>query len=117
MDIILGLAVSQHLNFQNDYNEIHPHIRFQQDFFIGGAYYNSIENISPYAGVRLDHNSHGFELGVVGGYPELGIALPYVRYTYDLTDTLRVFVSPAGEMNNNEVNYSIVVGTEILAFN
>jgi len=116
MDILLGLALSQHLNFQNDYNEIHPHIRLQEENFIAGAYYNSEERISPYAGIRLDYESHGVELGIAGGYPAIGTVVPYGRYTYDLNDNLRVFATPAGEKVDGEVVYGIVIGAELLAF-
>ena len=116
MDILLGIAVSQHLNFQHDYNEIHPHIRLQQDSFIAGAYYNSVKEISPYAGIRLELEDHGVELGAVGGYDALGKVIPYVRYTYDLNDSLKLFATPSGERANGEINYGVVVGAEILAF-
>ena len=116
MDILLGLALSKHINFQNDYNEIHPHIRFQENFFIGGAYYNSVENISPYAGFRFEHNGLGLELGVAGGYPAFGIAVPYARGTYDLNDNIILFVAPSGEVDGNTTNIGIVAGVELLAF-
>lgn len=116
MDILLGLALSHHLNFQNNYNEIHPHVRLQQDYFIAGAYYNSEERISPYAGIRLGLDSHGVEVGAAGGYPQLGIAVPYIRYTYDVTNNLRFFVTPGGEVVDDETQYGIVVGVELLAF-
>lgn len=116
MDILLGLAVSQHLNFQNDYNEIHPHVRLFYDGYIAGAYYNSVENISPYAGYRFEHNGLGLEVGVVGGYPAFGVAVPYVRGTYDLNDNVVFFVAPSGEVNRNTTNIGIVAGVEFLAF-
>lgn len=116
MDILLGLALSQHLNFQNDYNEIHPHIRLQQDGFIAGAYYNSTKEVSPYIGYRLEHNELGLELGIAGGYSEFGTVVPYTRGTYDITDSMILFVAPAGEIQDNETNLGIVVGIDILAF-
>ena len=116
MDILLGLALSQHLNFQNEYNNIHPHVRLEQDKFIAGAYYNSEDRISPYAGVRYEFLGNGIELGVAGGYPELGAIVPYGRYTYDLGDSLRLFAMPSGEKIENETNYGIVIGVELLAF-
>jgi len=116
MDILLGLAVSQHLNFQHDYNEIHPHIRLAHDGYIAGAYYNSEEEISPYAGYRFEHNSLGLELGAVGGYENLGGVIPYVRFTYDINDNVVLFTAPAGERVNGEINYGIVAGVELLAF-
>ena len=116
LDILLGIALSQHLNLQNNYNEIHPHIRLQHEQYIAGAYYNSEDRVSPYAGARFEFDSHGVELGIVGGYPALGEVVPYVRYTYDLNDNLNLFVAPAGEKVDGEINYGAVVGVEILAF-
>lgn len=116
MDILLSLALSQHLNFQNDYNQIHPNIRIQEQQFIAGAYYNSEERISPYLGLRYDFLGHGVELGIAGGYPALGEVVPYGRYTYDLTQNLRLFAMPGGEVVEDETHYGLVVGIELLAF-
>jgi len=116
MDILLGLALSQHLNFQRNYNEIHPHIRLHHDGYIAGAYYNSEKEISPYAGYRLEHNDLGLELGAVGGYNNLGPVIPYVRFTYDINDNVVLFTSPSGENIDGEINYGIVAGVELLAF-
>jgi hypothetical protein len=116
MDILLGIALSQHLNFQNDYNEIHPHIRLEHNGFIAGAYYNSVEEVSPYAGYRFEHNELGLEVGIVGGYPAFGTVVPYVRGTYDLTDNIKLFASPAGEVNGAVTDIGIVAGVELLAF-
>ena len=116
MDILLGLALSQHLNFQHDHNEIHPHIRLAHDGYIAGAYYNSTEEISPYAGYRFEHNGIGLELGAVGGYEQLGGVIPYVRGTYDLTNNTILFATPAGEKVDGELNIGVVIGIELLAF-
>jgi len=90
--IELGLAFSLHLGLLSEYNEIHPHIRWKQDNFIAGAYYNSTENISPYAGYRFEHNGLGLEIGAVSGYENLGGIIPYVRGTYK-----NFFIAPAAE--------------------
>ena len=116
MDILLGLAVSQHLNFHYDYNQIHPHIRLEHNGFIAGAYYNSVEEVSRYAGYRFEHNGVGLELGAVGGYPKLGGTIPYVRFTYDINDNVVLFTAPSGERVNGELDYGIVAGVELLAF-
>lgn len=116
MDILLSLALSQHLNFQNEYNQIHPNIRIQEQNFIAGAYYNSEERISPYLGVRYDFLEHGIELGIAGGYPAIGSILPYARYTYNIDDNVKIFVMPGGEVVNNETHYGLVVGVELFAF-
>ena len=49
-EIILSLALSNHVGFDNSYNEIHPHIRFKTDNTISGAFYNSDRTISFYTG-------------------------------------------------------------------
>ena len=116
MDLLLGIALSQHIGYQLEYNQIHPHIRLAYDGYIAGAYYNSEKEISPYAGYRLEYNDAGLELGAVGGYPKLGGVIPYVRYTYDINDNVIFFVSPSGEKVNGEINYGIVAGIELLAF-
>ena len=116
MDILLGLALSQHLNFQNDYNSIHPHIRLEHGGYIAGLYYNSTREISPYAGYRFEHNGLGLELGAVGGYEQLGSTIPYVRFTYDINDNVVLFTAPAGERVDGEINYGVVAGVELLAF-
>jgi hypothetical protein len=115
MDILLSLALSHHLNMQGNYNQVHPHIRLEQDSFIAGAYYNSEERISPYAGIRYEFLGNGIELGVAGGYPALGEIIPYGRYTYDF-DNVRFFAMPGGERINGKVEYGLVVGIELLAF-
>jgi len=116
MDILLGLALSHHVNFQQDYNEIHPLLGLQYNNFIAGAYYNSEENVSAYAGYRFEHDEVGIELGAVNGYPKLGGTIPYVRFTYDVKDNVRLFAAPSGEKINGEVNYGVVAGVELFAF-
>ena len=89
--IELALAISLHLGLNNDYNAIHPHIRYIENGYMAGAYYNSVEDISAYAGYRWEWDRIGFELAAVTGYPEATV-VPYVRATYD-----NFFVAPAIE--------------------
>ena len=101
--IELALAFSLHLGLEGDYNEIHPHIRYNEQNYIAGAYYNSESNISFYAGKRWEHNRFGFEAGAVTGYSG-GDVLPYGRVTYN-----NLFISPAIEKPDN---VGLVVGYE-----
>jgi hypothetical protein len=101
--IELALAFSLHLGLEGDYNEIHPHIRYNEQNYIAGAYYNSESNISLYAGKRWEHNNFGFELGAVTGYVNQPI-LPYARVTYN-----NFFIAPAHEV---DANTGAVVGYE-----
>ena len=41
-EVILSLALSSHVGFDNSYNEIHPHIRFKTDNTVSGAFYNKV---------------------------------------------------------------------------
>lgn len=112
MDILLGLAVTTHLGLADTYNEVHPHVRLNQDNYIAGAYYNSIENMSVYAGKRWEYGDFGLEATVATGYDEFGIITPMARATYDLTNNATVFVAPTAEKYNNVNNLGVVVGLE-----
>jgi len=89
--IELALGLSLHLGLNNNYNEIHPHVRWSEQGYIAGAYYNSVRNISTYAGYRWEYNDFGLEGAAVTGYPEADV-IPYVRATYK-----DFFVAPALE--------------------
>jgi len=112
MDILLGLAVTTHLGLAGSYNEYHPHVRLTQDNYIAGAYYNSIENLSVYAGRRWEYGDFGLEATLVTGYDDFSIITPMARATYDLSDNHTIFVAPAGENYNNVNKLGVVVGLE-----
>ena len=101
--ITLALGLSLHLGFENEYNSIHPHIRYNHEHFIAGAYYNSEETISTYIGKRWEYNDFGLEVGAVTGYYDT--VIPYVRGTYN-----NFFVAPASENTNT---LGLVAGYEI----
>jgi hypothetical protein len=112
MDIIWALALSTHLGMQGSYNETHPHVRLEDNGYIAGAYYNSMERMSLYAGHRFESGNAGLELGAVTGYNAFGAIAPYVRGTYDIGNTT-IFVAPAGEKWYGETNIGAVIGIEI----
>ena len=93
--IEFALALSLHLGLEGDYNEIHPHIRYNEQNYIAGAYYNSESNISTYVGKRWEYNDFGVELGAVTGYINQPL-LPYARVTYN-----NFFIAPAHEVDKN----------------
>lgn len=68
-----------------DYNAVHPHVRVQQEHFIAGAYYNSMNKISAYGGYRQEYDLFGVEVGAVTGYKwsDKTSVTPYFRVTYD----------------------------------
>jgi hypothetical protein len=98
-----ALGISLHLGFENEYNSIHPHIRYNHEQFIAGAYYNSEHNLSTYIGKRWEHNDFGLEAGAVTGYNNP--IIPYVRGTYK-----DFFVAPAVE---NKDTVGLVLGYEV----
>ena len=111
---IWALGLSLHTGLSGDYNEIHPHVRFIEDGAIAGAYYNSVERLSFYAGHRLEPTENiGLEFALVTGYPAFGEIAPFVRGTYD-TGNIRYFVSPAIESyGNNNSDIGVVFGIEL----
>jgi hypothetical protein len=96
MDILYGLALSLHLGFEQDYNMIHPHIRLKHDDYIAGAYYNSEDVLSLYAGLEFEQENWNYEFGVVTGYSSDRI-YPFFRSTYDLNDNIIGYITPAIE--------------------
>ena len=110
MDILLGIALSQHLNFQGEYNSIHPNVRIQSEQYIAGAFLNSESNISPYAGMRFEFDKNGFEIGIAAGYSYSEV-VPYLRYTYTI-DNMRLFMVPSIELSDDQSTLGAVIGIE-----
>ena len=97
-----ALALSLHLGLEGDYNGVHPHIRYNEQNYIAGVYYNSESNVSFYAGKRWEYNRFGIEAGAVTGYTDAPV-IPYVRATYN-----NLFIAPGIEVDN----VGLVVGYE-----
>ena len=119
--LALSVAFSLHAGLPDadDYNAIHPHIRYEQQgviesqSMIAGAYLNSATDVSLYGGVRFEKKGAGLELGLVTGYEDLGWdgpVAPMIRTTYDVDDHARVYFSPAYDHGK----YGAVIGVEIL---
>ena len=101
--LALSLGLSLHLGLVVDYNEVHPHVRYSNDIYISGIYYNSEGRVSTYAGYRIEHGDWGLELAAVSGY-SAALIVPYTRITYK-----NLFIAPAFEKRNN----GVVIGFEI----
>ena len=91
------VAITLHLGLEGDYNNIHPHGRCNIDNWIAGAYYNSEENVSVYAGKIISNVDRNWdlEIGLVTSYSGVDIA-PMIRYIND-----GWFVAPAYETSGN----------------
>lgn len=112
MDLLWAIAVSSHLGMEGDYNSIHPHIRLFKNGYIAGAYYNSEDTVSAYAGYRLEPiNQAGIEIGLATGYSAFDFA-PFARGTYDVGNT-RFFIAPGFENYNRKTNIGVVIGVEL----
>ena len=112
MDILFGLALSYHVEFEGTYNTVHPHVRLQQEHFITGVYYNSESNVSTYAGIQYDWNNLFVEGGAVTGYSEADV-IPFARAGYKLGD-ISMFVAPGIETIDGTTKILPVIGIEIL---
>jgi hypothetical protein len=112
MDILFGLALSYHVEFEGTYNNVHPHIRLQQEHFIAGMYYNSESNVSTYTGLKYNLNDFFIEGGAVTGYSE-GDVIPFARAGYELGD-FSLFVAPAIETIDGVSQVKAVIGFEIM---
>ena len=99
----IALGLSLHLGFENEHNSIHPHIRYNNENFIAGAYYNSEYTLSTYIGKRWEYNDFGLEAGAVTGYYDT--VIPYARATYH-----DFFVAPTSERGER---IGIVLGYEV----
>ena len=62
--LTLALGLSMHLGFEGNYNQIHPHVKYQEDWKIAGAYYNSMDRMSLYVGYRYEYKDFGAEFAV-----------------------------------------------------
>ena len=93
MNLILAIAATAHIGLSGDLTERHWHIRAQHDQFIAGAFLNSENNTSIYAGGRWMRENWFGEIGIVSGY-EMAPVLPYFRagYSWEHVD---LFVGPA----------------------
>ena len=94
MNILWGIALSAHLGLAGEYNSIHPYVETSRDNIVAGAYYNSENKISLFAGIdyKLGENT-SMRAGVASGYSRLGL-VPMFKLTHK-----NIFVMPAAEPN------------------
>ena len=111
--LTFGVAVTKHVGLDLDYNEIHPHIRYENGSFATGVYYNSESNISVYGAAIFDVTERAsVELGVVSGYASTDV-LPFAKINYELNDNLKAFVAPCVEVINDDLKVGGVAGVEV----
>ena len=105
--LTISLGVSIHTGFDGEYNNFHPHIRYDYEQFIAGVYHNSVESTSVYGGYRYENGDFGLEFAAVTGYNNS--VTPYIRGTYD-SGKIRFYTAPGIENNN----VGVVIGLEIV---
>lgn len=117
----LGLALSIHAGFNDaDFNKYHPYIEYEtQSQYAVGVTYNSENNISFYAKKGWTFYDKSFiELGWATGYDEIENeydmpATPFVRFGYEVTDSLTIWAMPGGAINpDGSFERGIVLGTQ-----
>lgn len=110
MSLTFAIAVITHLGLSGDYNEVHPHVRFETGRVITGVYLNSEDRISAYLGLRAENKGGWFiEGGAVTGYTYKDV-IPYGRVGKDF-ENVTLFVAPAFEVAP-EKRAGIVFGLE-----
>ena len=98
----LLVAMSMHIGLEGDYNSIHPHARCQIDNTIYGAFYNSEESVSVYAGKEFERDRCvKLEVGLATGYSG-GDIVPFMRYT-----DRGWFIAPAYEYDENNIGLTL----------
>ena len=115
MDLLLGLALSTHLEFTGEYNQIHPQIRYEGESTSVGMYYNSEENLSVYASYLYEVGPVTAEFGIVTGYDALETLQPFGRLYHDMPSGTRLFYSPGGELQSDgTITNGHIFGIEFL---
>lgn len=102
IDIVLGIAVTAHLNMAGNFNDTHPFIEAQYENYSVGAYTNSLYGTSTYAKYTFTYTNNSFiDIGVVTGYPAPNDipVIPYYRMGYNLTQSTAVFTTPTWQDN------------------
>jgi len=112
--IVLGLGLSLHLGFSQNYNAVHPYVEYQHGNLRAGAYYNSEENISAYGGVNLPmYNTFSVDTGLSAGNSEHSI-IPYVKFNYHYNDNITIFATPGIERQaDSTLQYGVVSGLSL----
>tara|TARA_B110000285_G_C14666497_1_gene398371 strand:- start:236 stop:550 length:315 start_codon:yes stop_codon:yes gene_type:complete len=78
----LIISLSLHVGMGDDYNSVHPQIRWNQDDYIAGVYLNSHTELSAFVGHRWEIKEVGFEFGLVTGYNVAPI-VPFFKVDYN----------------------------------
>ena len=113
MEIFFSLAFSMHLNLSSNFNEVHPHIRIENNNNIFGLYQNSNDDLAVYSGWKIGEKYY-VDLGVTfwesvkGGWIH-----PWFRGGYKINDHINIFTSPVVSYDeNNQSEVGGLIGIE-----
>ena len=99
----LGIALTLHFAMNEEYNEVHPYMKFSNQNYNVGAFYNSEKRISYFTSTNINlDNNVDVEIGLVSGYRK--DITPLVRLRYGT-----FFMMPGIENDN----VGIVIGKQI----
>lgn len=113
MDLFLAIATTAHLGLAGEYNETHPSVQARLvSGLMAGAFQNSEDALSIYAGYRGEWYGFFAEVGGVSGY-KYAVVIPYFRAGYEITDNVSVFAAPAFETKRDgSLTTGALIGVE-----
>lgn len=77
----LGIALTLHFAMNEEYNEVHPYMKFSNQNYNVGAFYNSEKNMSYFISYDIEfENNIGIEVGIVSGYYKNILPLARLKY-------------------------------------
>ena len=104
--LTFSVAVTLHCCNSIDYNSVHPHVRYTNNNFVAGIYYNSVKKPSVYAGKMYNINDViKTELVLTTGY--MYPLVPQVRLIYN-----NFFVAPTLDRLEGKTVSGVVIGKE-----
>jgi len=107
LTLTFGLAFTDHVGLDGDYNEINPNVELSYDRFSLGVYKNSFGDPSFYVGYTVYQGWMDVDVGFVTGYSRE--VMPYIKLEKQIADNVSLFAIPAWSGNSGS-NVGISVG-------
>lgn len=101
--LVFSIALSTHIGFEGDFNNVHPRITYKDQDYITGVYYNSESQLSLFFGKEYTIEEFTLETGVVTGYSDFSPA-PMIKLNRGI-----FFIAPAASNGDP----GIVTGIEV----
>ena len=104
------IALSMHFGIGTGWNEVHPGVKYYENPWSVGAYYNSEHNVSVYGSYTFE-GPISLEIGLATGYSGAPV-IPFIRTFTALYDNSILFISPAYNIDTEQ--FGFVVGVEFM---